>query len=373
LKGIEMAKSHNQSDLGAFDEELAQSHMRGQWQYDDLLVKAIGGPRPAGLPYIWSWETLHSKLLKACEVMPESLTARRSLSLINPGLPQRAGATHTISTAMQMVLPGEMAWARRHSIAALRFVVQGSERLFTVVDGEICPMADFDLILTPQWSWHDHHNETGAAAVWLDVLDVPLVLGLNATFYETYPGDRQQVRRAHEGDYLQTRAQPLRPTWEIPKLEQLPLRYRWADAAAQLDKLKQAAGNPYDGVSLEYVNPMTGGPALPTLGCWLQMLRPGERTESHRHISSAIYFVIRGEGKTVVGDTELSWKPRDVFCLPNWSRHHHANSSSSEEAILFSVNDIPVFRALGLYREEPENSLAREAAPLTPTPPGWER
>lgn len=359
---------NEKKSLGEFDGELEQLHLRGQWKYDELLVQAIGGPKPAGVPYIWKWATLYPKLVEACDVLPESFTARRHLAFTNPGLP-RGGATHTILMGLQMVKPGEIAWAHRHSISALRFVVQGSERAYTVVDGEICPMEDYDLILTPQWSWHDHHNETGEPVIWLDVLDVPLILGLNAAFYQPYAGDRQQVRRSRASEYLQTRTGALRPTWEQPQLQRLPLRYRWSDAESLLKKMARLEGSPYDGVSLEYVNPMTGGPALPTLSCWIQMLRAGEKTKPHRHISSAVYFVVRGEGETVVGDQRLEWSQHDSFAVPNWSWHQHINRSQTEEAILFSVNDNPVFQAFGLYREEPEESLQVKPAPLVPAPP----
>jgi len=354
--------------LEEFDVELDRLHMRGQWKYDHLLTQVIGGPKPAGVPYVWKWKEVYPKLVEACDVIPESFTARRNFSFLNPAL-ERGGTTHTLLMGMQMIKPGELAWAHRHTIAALRFVIQGHERVFTVVDGEVCPMENYDLILTPRWSWHDHHNETNEPAVWLDVLDLPLVIGLNAPFYETYPGDRQQVRRPSEAEYIQARAGALRPTWERPKREHLPLRYPWKETEAQLRKMADLDGSPYDGVALEYVNPVTGGSTLPTLSCWIQRLRPGQETWRHRHTSSAVYFVVRGEGKTIVEDQELLWEQHDAFCVPNWAWHHHVNRSKTEEAILFSVHDIPVLQALGLYYEEPENSLQMTAAPVVPAVP----
>jgi gentisate 1,2-dioxygenase len=52
--------------------------------------------------------------------------------------------------------------------------------------------------------------------------------------------------------------------------------------------------------------------------------------------------------------------------VPNWAWHEHANNSKSDDAILFSVNDIPILNAFGLYREEPENSLRSASAPQVP-------
>lgn len=361
-----MARPEKTGDLKRFDEELKKLHITGQWIYDDLLVKAIGGPRPKGEPYIWKWDMVHAKLLEACDALPESFTARRSLLFNNPGL-EGHGTTHTLLMGIQIIKPGEVAWAHRHTMAAIRFVIQGDGKVYTAVDGEVCPMEDYDLILTPKWTWHDHHNPTNSNTIWLDALDVPFVIGgLNVPFYEPYPGNRVQALRNDESEYLQKRAGAVRPTWEQPKKENIPMRYRWKDIEAQLRALAAGQGSPYDGISFEYVNPITGGPTLPTLSCWIQMLRPGERTKRHRHTSSAMYFVVRGEGTTVVGEKTLEWEKHDSFVIPNWAWHEHVNRSHSEEAILFSVNDIPVMNAFGLYREEPENSLRCVESPQPP-------
>jgi gentisate 1,2-dioxygenase len=38
--------------------------------------------------------------------------------------------------------------------------------------------------------------------------------------------------------------------------------------------------------------------------------------------------------------------------IPSWHYHEHINESRTERAILFSVQDTPVLKALGKYREE---------------------
>ena len=351
-----MAKPERKKDLKDFDEELKQLHMGGQWKYEELLNKTTDGPPPRGDSYIWKWDTVYPKLIEACDVLPDSFTARRSLLFSNPGLPG-GGTTHNLLMGIQMIRPGEVAWAHRHTMAAIRFVIKGDGKVYTVVDGEICPMEDYDLILTPQWTWHDHHNPTTETTIWVDALDVPLILNLNTPFYEPYPGNRVQVQKENEGEYLQARAGGVRPTWERSKKENFPMRYRWKEIEPRLKTLATGPGSAYDGLSLEYVNPITGGSTLPTMSCWIQMLRPGERTKRHRHTSSAVYFVVRGEGTTTVGEKALDWGQHDSFTIPNWAWHEHANRSTTEEAILFSVNDIPILEAFGLYREEPENSL----------------
>ena len=104
---------------------------------------------------------------------------------------------------------------------------------------------------------------------------------------------------------------------------------------------------------------------MPTLDCWAQLLRAGQQTEAHQHTSSAVYFVVRGEGITVVDGVELEWGPHDSFVVPNWSKHHFINRST-EDAVLFSVNDIPTLQALDLYYEEPELSVGTYPVPPVP-------
>ena len=64
---------------------------------------------------------------------------------------------------------------------------------------------------------------------------------------------------------------------------------------------------------------------------------------------SSIYSVVEGTGETIVGDTVLRWKPRDIFVVPSWHTHRHCAAS---EAVLFSFSERPVQDALGLWREE---------------------
>jgi len=349
------------SSLEDFTASINANNLRGQWQAEAFLQSAIGGPKPAGSPFVWPWQLIHGALLEACEVMPESLTARRNISCANPGLGPRVGTSHTIVAGFQMVMPGEIAWAHRHSLGAIRFGVEGTSKLYSVVDGEPMAMLPGDLVLTPNWSWHDHHNDGDSTAIWLDVLDVPLTHGaLNQTFYEPL-GDTTQPLRPHLGEYVSERARLVRPTWERRRVRNIPFRYPWAEIEPLLREYARAGReDPYDGVLLEYVNPMTGGPTLPTMSCRIQLLRPGFVSQSHRHTSSAVYFVVRGSGTTVVDDNELRWSERDIFVVPNWSRHHHVNGSA--EAVLFSVTDDAVLEALGLLRSDPAEALAEPPA-----------
>jgi gentisate 1,2-dioxygenase len=131
------------------------------------------------------------------------------------------------------------------------------------------------------------------------------------------------------------------------------LNYKWdrtEEALRRLASVSAADASPFDDVAMEYINPHTGGPLMPTIACWIQLLRPGIRTMAHRHTGSAVYFVFEGRGSSVIDGQRFEWGKGDLFVVPTWAWHEHA--SADGEAILFSVQDTPIIRALGLYREE---------------------
>jgi len=351
--------------LAEFDKDLDQRHMRGQWQYDaQLEIIKKDGPLPAGVPFLWPWDQVKATLTELADLLPPENTARRNISFINPA-PLVTGTSHTLLMGMQMVLPGEVAWAHRHSINALRFVVDGSKDLYTVVDGEKCPMENNDLVLTPAYCWHDHHNESKEPRIWIDILDVPVLGFLRQFFFEIY-GDAVQPQRDSQADWISRRSAPVVPAWEAPSAQRVPYRYAWSEVNPLLRSMAKSEGSPYDGVILRYAHPITGGPTMPTLDCFVQLLRPGFEGKRHRHTSSTVYYVIEGEGSTVVGDKEIHWGPRDSFVVPNWMWHQHINRSRSSEAVLFSSSDAPLLNALGFYREEPEVSFASKPYPTVP-------
>jgi gentisate 1,2-dioxygenase len=240
--------------------------------------------------------------------------------------------TQTINVGVQMIKPGELAWAHRHTISALRFVIEGHPDLFTVVDGARCPMEDHDLVLTPNWQWHDHHNQSDGRALWLDVLDGPLVGALNQGIFENFGEDQQPVRN---------------------DVEPTTLRYSWADMNQALKGMDDTEVSPFEGTVAPYRDAETGGPAMKTMEPAIQRLPAGFKGAVRRQSASAIYFVIEGTGRTEVDGVTLSWGPRDIFAIPAWARHAHFNEATDSHALLFRVTDRPVLDALGLYREDP--------------------
>ena len=199
-------------------------------QYENP-ADAVVGKVPLGVPAIWRWKEVHDLLLEACEIFPDVVTARRGIEFINPALEE--GSTHTLLMGLQMLKPGEVAWAHRHTFSAIRFAVEGGPGLATVTDGEVCTMEDYDLVLTPRWCWHDHHNSTEDHVTWFDALDIGLINLLNVNVYEPY-GDERQPQRQNPADYVSHRTGLLRPVWEERPQLRLPMRYPWRDAEAKL-------------------------------------------------------------------------------------------------------------------------------------------
>ena len=326
-------------ELSDFNQWLTEKNMIGFWARE---------PRVGGMkPYLWKWAEINQALELASDLVPMDKTGRRNIGLRNPTV--KGGLTNTITLGLQIIKPGEYAQCHRHVATAIRFVVKGSPKAFTVVEGERLPMEEGDLITTPNWTWHDHYNNSDESVIWLDGLDVRLLGYLNAQFSELF-SQEQQVIEKPDG-YSARRFGAARPSWLKNQHVIPPFRYVWKETYATLLALKQSEGDPFDGVRLEYKNPIDGGPTTLTFSCEVQLLRPKEKTRSHRHTTTNVYYVFCGEGITTIEGENLSWAKGDILTIPPWQWHGHQNPSN-DDAILFSINDRPPVEALGLYREE---------------------
>jgi gentisate 1,2-dioxygenase len=333
--------------LPEFVGAVERAHLDAPWTGPGMSHE----PRSRVRPFRWRWAAIEPLIRRTGElVTPDRGVERRILRLANPGVLGKT-ATHTLSTAVQLLLPGECAPAHRHSPAAIRFIMQG-HGAYTTVEGEKCPMEPGDLVLTPSWTWHDHGSESSGPVIWMDGLDIPLIRSLETMFYEAFPDDRQSVSKALGDSVRRYGAGGLKPAWAKPRPDLPPLvHYTWEHTYAALQQLATVDASPFDGVAMEYINPATGGSALRTIGCWIQMLRPEVHTRAHRQTSSAVYYVFAGQGFSVIEGERFDWNQGDFFVVPPWVWHEHINTGEAE-ALLFSIQDVPVFEALGLYREE---------------------
>jgi gentisate 1,2-dioxygenase len=331
----------------AFHDRMHRNHMYGLWE---LASQMTAHPMPKAIPYMWKWSLLEDILRESGEAVPVG-DERRALQLFNPGLGGRWATTNSLLGAVQLLLPGEVARAHRHSPVAIRFIIEGSGA-YTAVDGERVYMKPGDLVLTPSWTWHDHGNETDKRVVWMDGLDLPLVQSVEGMFFQLYEAHQFPLNKPNNQSQHRHGQAHLAPTWvrERPQFSPL-LIYAWEQTQRALEEMRDEEGDPHDGVLLEYTHPQTGGTVLPTMACYVQMLRPGQRLRAHRHTGSAVYYVVEGEGETVIDGQRFVWGKGDIVVVTPWALHEHANTSATQDAVLFSMHDTPVLRALGLHRE----------------------
>ena len=348
---LKLQRSHVEApeeELQAFYAQLHAQHIAPAWTSGGVSLEPVS----KAVPYVWHWRDLRPQAIRAAQLVGTDQAERRVLRLTNPALPG-ASASNTLVANIQIVMPGEIARAHRHSASALRLIIEGQGG-YTVVNGTRVPMYPGDLVLTPNWTWHDHANDTDAPMIWLDGLDTPLIRLLEAGFYEQYHQESQDIDEVPNPASAKYSAGGLRPAWEpTPTAAYSPLwHYPLSQARTTLERLAaQETGSPFDGIILEYTNPLTGDPVMPTIACYIQMLRPGEHTKAHRHVCCSNYHVIEGSGYSLVGDRRLAWEDKDVFTVPTWTFHEHVNTGN-RPALLFSFTDAPVMKALALYREE---------------------
>lgn len=342
------ANEHHGGGESEYFERVRSKSMGPLWKAMGNLMPLT--PRPREVPYQWKWSEIRDLVYESAKVVRVEDAVRRVLMLLNPGIPpEQAAVTQTLYAGIQIILPGEVAPAHRHTPNALRFVMEG-EGAFTTVEGEKTILRKGDVVTTPNWTWHDHGNDAKGPVVWLDALDIPLVNALSGMFYEDYPQKTHPVRDATNSSQ-RSYGRGLRPTGEVRNTAYSPiLNYTFGSAQEALETQPSRAWSPTDGRVVEYLNPLTGGPILPTMDAFLQRVDPGMTLRSHRQSSSKILMGVEGEGTVEVENEEFRWRPFDVMVVPAWAKHRLTCVGRSP-AVLFSYTNAPVMRALQLYRE----------------------
>src|SRR5271165_5002005 len=203
----------------AFYERIGAFNLAPLWERLHGLVTAQ--PTTPCLPAIWHYRDVRPYLMQSGGLITAKEATRRVLILENPGLKGQTSVTHSLFAGLQLIFPGEIAPAHRHTQSALRFVLEGSGA-YTAVDGERTIMEPGDFIITPSWTWHDHGNDSDKPMVWLDGLDVPLVRLLDASFAEPGNSETQMVSRP-AGDSLQRYGQGLLPVDWKPERKTSPI------------------------------------------------------------------------------------------------------------------------------------------------------
>jgi gentisate 1,2-dioxygenase len=300
------------------------------WQV--MPIYAPEQPKSRCLPTVWRYRQIRPYLVEGSKLITAKQAERRALLLHNPGLGNDAhGITQTVSGDYQIMLPGEVAPAHRHTQTAFRFFLEG-EGAYTAIEGEKIYMQRGDFVVQPPHLWHHHGHDgpAGAApAIWFDALDVGLVQMLEATFFHSYSADEFPRSR--------------------PAGERRMFSYPYAQVRESLEALRASnAPDPHDGWKIRYANPQTGGDCMLSMAAFMQIL-PGGKTAPYRSTDSTVFVCLEGRGRTRIGGTVLDWEENDVFVIPSWQFYRHEVDS---EVVLFSYSDRAVQEKLSLWFEE---------------------
>jgi len=335
-----------------FYDEIAKQHLAPLWERVSGLVTR--SPAPIARPVHWQYPIVRASLLNAGRLLTAEEAERRVLILENPGLPGQSQVTDSLFSGLQLLLPGERASAHRHVASALRVFLEGSGA-YTVVNGERTNMERGDFVITPNWTWHNHGNDGPDPVIWLDGLDVPMVNLFKASFSEgSYSRDLPAGARL--GDSEARFAGALLPDGCQSSLSSPLLNYRYSHARENLAAMyRHGPVDPCHGVKLRYVNPLTGGPAMPTMSSALQLLPGGFRTQPYRSTDGTVFVVIEGRGQSRIDESLFDWAENDIFVSPSWALQQH---NARTEAILFSFSDRAAQEKLGLWRERRDPNLS---------------
>jgi gentisate 1,2-dioxygenase len=298
-------------------------------------------------PFVWRWRDVEPHAMRAATECSLEDAERRALIMAHPAFKGETQTTSNLLCAFTVLEPGDKARPHRHTAAAIRFSTQ-ADGAVTVVNGRRCEMREGDLILTPPMCWHGHINESNRRTVWFDAANMPLICNLDANFFE--PGDPMvnEFWQVDEGDErLWAEAGLVVPNNAQPAAHSPKYRYPGEAVRRLLAVLPPSR----DGTrTLRYVNPVNGGPVMPTLDCTAMRLAKSGGTRARRASYNQICLVVSGEGSSTIGERNFSWTKHDIFTIPHWTWATH--KAVGGDADLFVVSDRVVFEHLGLMREE---------------------
>ncbi len=343
------------ADRQAYYDRIRRQSLAPLWErYHGLLTPE---PKIKALPYLWPYAEVRASLIEAAGLISAKEAERRVLMLENPAFEGECRATETLFSGLQLIMPGEVAPAHRHTPNALRLILEG-EGGYTSVNGEKTRMEYGDYIITPTWCWHDHGHEGKDPVIWQDILDLPLVHALGPIFYEHYPKERFP-EGPPAGDSLRRYGNNLVPVgYQNPQKNSPIFAYPYARTRETMDELARSSElDPYFGLKMEFIDPTTGGPAMSTISTFMQRLPKGFKTERYQSTEGSIFTCLEGKGRAWIGDGErkktFEFTKQDIFVVPCWDPYR---LEADEDAYLFVGSDRTVQQKLGLFRERRGNA-----------------
>jgi gentisate 1,2-dioxygenase len=333
-----------------------------------LAPGRVGAAQMKAQPHRWRWKEISpyldqiAQIARTSDVSPIEFAERQQFLLTNPGMGGRLQVTPTIRCAVSIYNPGDVAPVHIHTPNASRTIMSDGGG-YTNVEGERCEAARGDLILTPHGTWHDHGNDSAEPVIWIDVLDFPLMEYLDCVWLDDeFHGEQEANSRAQKSRHGNGYSKMLYGNGgTLPGFVSHQrgigagatpmIHYRGADVRRQLEALRGEPGDPYEGITLNFVNPVTGAPVFPTLNYSAQLLRAGEQTQLKRETAGTLYTVIEGSGFTEIAGRRFDWEKNDIFVVPNFLWRRHGNTGKSD-ALLYAVSDAPLMEKIGQYRAQ---------------------
>jgi gentisate 1,2-dioxygenase len=230
---------------------------------------------------------------------------------------------------------------------------------YTLVEGERCIPCRGDLILTPAGTWHGHGNDDKTPVVWMDVLDWPFLEYLDVIWIRhdgpghggnMLPPETDYSQRLYGAGGIVPRFLP--ETRGTGQGGTPMFHFRASEVRRTLASLRGEEGSAWDGILVEFVNPMNGRPVFPTLTYKAQLLRPCQETQPFRYTASTVYTVLEGRGYTDVNGKRLAWERNDILVVPANMWRRHVNLDAAADALLYLLTDEPLLKAIGQYRAQ---------------------
>lgn len=340
----------NAEQLNLLYGQMQEKHLYPLWE----VLSALVTPEPVTpiQSQKWAYADVRDYLMRAGDLISAHDAERRVLILENPGSPGSSGITSSLYAGLQLILPGEVAPCHRHSQCALRFVMEG-DGAFTAIDGEKAIMRPFDLILTPNWQWHDHGNTTDRPMIWLDGLDIPTIRHFDASFAEKL-GEDAHPETLPAGDTAKRYGRNLRPirgSTQDRRPGDLPIFHyphtEWSDSLAALAAHEKP--DAHLGHALQFVNPATGRSIMPTIDAHVRLLPRGFETRPRKSSDGTVMVVVEGSGFARVGGVDHTLSQGDILVVPSW---HELELQAASDLTLFAYSDRAAQEALGIYREQ---------------------
>lgn len=331
--------------MGFYDRARSQN-LAPLWRVLHGLVTEV--PKSPAVPAHFGYAQVRPYLLEACDLIGTQEAERRVMVLENPGMPGQSKITPSLFCGLQVIRPGEIAPAHKHVASALRFIVEGGGA-YSAIGGEKTMMEEGDFVITPSMSWHDHGNESDRLMVWIDGLDMHMVNLFSASFRENYPGQVHPTLKP-EGQTMAEVGMNMVPDGYDHGSQTTPIfNYPYARTREALFGMARARdADACHGYKMNYINPLTGGSAMPTISTAMRLLPKGFVTEPYRTTAGTVFAVVEGHGTMRVGDDVFTYAPKDVLVVPSW---FSLVIEAEADSVFFTYSDQVAQEKLDFFRE----------------------